>query len=376
MTYDQIYKQIKGVDYSEAVSHYNTLKDRFFKELSITTGYSKQQVQELFQEEIINNFNNEENNILQDHQESNRLYEEMEQLILEAFRGDGKKNLRNVRASLQKQYQEEFNKDNKELMLEAERLYSDEEIERVIWQHLYTAYGVTRGVGVDISDISNRMKSFRSRIFSQRIVQGRSSRTAYARASSSTKGYFREAMIHKSFYEFFNHLDTNLPDYALLHTGGQHIQGLQTEMDEYINFLGAIQNFERDISQQIGSGYGIQSKSYIEPWKRNMEFIDITKRNLIFGVGSRSELLGDFTKSAEKGWIANVQYLGIKEKTLAALGKNNVFYSTGAGFYPTAELITQFRENNYFLSFVYKSSDNGYVPSSSVTWQQIDMSKQ
>jgi hypothetical protein len=53
---------------------------------------------------------------------------------------------------------------------EAETLFSDEEIEKVIWEHLYMAYGITRGTGVDISDISNRMKSFRSRIFSQRIV--------------------------------------------------------------------------------------------------------------------------------------------------------------------------------------------------------------
>lgn len=376
MTYDQIYRQISGVNYSEAITHYNQLKERFFKELSITTGYNKQQTMQLFQEEIIDNFNNKETSILEDHRESNRLYGEIENAILAAFRGEGKKNLRAIRTSLQQKYGDEFNKDNKALMAEAEKLYSDEEIEKIIWEHLYTAYGLTRGTGVDISDISNRMKSFRSRIFSQRIVQNKSNRTSYGRASSSTKGYFREAMIHKSFYEFFSHLDQSLPDYALLHAGGRHVNGAQPEMDEYINFLGALQNFERQVKHEVSTGYGIQSKSYIEPWKRNMEFIDTTKRNLIFGVGNRADLLSGFVNSGNSGWIANIQYLGAKERTLAALGAYNVFYSTGSGFYFTADLISKFRENDYFLSFVYKSSDTGYVPSAHITWQQIDMSRQ
>ena len=106
-----------------------------------------------------------------------------------------------------------------------------------------------------------------------------------------------------------------------------------------------------------------------------MEFIDTTKANLLFGVGSRSDLLGGFISSGNAGWIANIQYLGAKERTLAALGEYNVFYSTGSGFYFTADLISNFRANNYFLSFVYKSSDDGYVPSAHITWQQIDMSK-
>lgn len=374
MTYDEIYRQISGVDYSEAISHYNQLKERFFKELSITTGYSKESVYEQFVENIIDDFNNKEKTILEDHKESNRLYADIENSILQAFQGD-KKNLRTIRKQLQDKYGEEFKSDNKALLQEAEQLFTDEEIEKVIWEHLYVAYGITRGTGVDISDISNRMKSFRSRIFSQRIVQNKSSRTAYARASSSTKGYFREAMIHQGFYEFFYQLDKRLPDYALLHAGGRHVEGAQPEMDEYINFLGALQNFEGQVKHEVSSGYGIQSKSYIEPWKRNMEFIDTTKANLIFGVGSRSDLLSGLIASGNSGWIANVQYLGAKERTLAALGDHNAFYSTGSGFYFTADLISQFRANNYFLSFVYKSSENGYVPSSHITWQQIDMSR-
>ena len=374
MTYDEIYRQISGVNYSEAISHYNQLKDRFFKELSISTGYSKSQVHDLFIENIINDFNDKDKTILENHQEANKLYAQIEDIILQAFQGD-KKNLRSIRKTLQDKYKEEFNIDNKALMKEAEELFSDEEIEEVIWEHLYIAYGVTRGTGVDISDISNRMKSFRSRIFSQRIIQNKSHRTAYSRASRSTKGYFREAMIHKSFYEFLYQLDSRLPDYALLHAGGRHFNGVQSEMDEYINFLGALQNFECQVKHEIDSGYGIQSKSYIEPWKRNMEHIDTTKANLIFGVGSRADLLSGLISSGNTGWIANIQYLGAKERTLAALGSHNVFYGTGSGFYFTADLITQFRTNNYFLSFVYKSSDNGYIPSSHITWQQIDMSR-
>jgi hypothetical protein len=37
-----------------------------------------------------------------------------------------------------------------------------------------------------------------------------------------------------------------------------------------------------------------------------MEFIDTTKANLIFGVGSRSDLLNGFISSGSNGWIANV----------------------------------------------------------------------
>jgi hypothetical protein len=37
-----------------------------------------------------------------------------------------------------------------------------------------------------------------------------------------------------------------------------------------------------------------------------MEFIDTTKANLIFGVGSRSDLLSGLIASGNSGWIANV----------------------------------------------------------------------
>lgn len=374
MTYDEVYRQISGVNYSEAIAHYNQLKNRFFQELSITTGYNKDQVYDLFVENIIEDFNSNEKTSLENYKEANELYEHVEEAIVQALQGD-KKNLRAIRKQLQDKYQQEFTADNKELIKEAENLFTNEEIEKIIWEHLYVAYGVTRNMGVDISDISNRMKSFRSRVFSQKVIQRRGGHVAHARSAKSTKGYFREAMIHKSFYEFFYELDNKLPDYALQHAGATTIGGLQSEMDEYVNFLGAIQNFERQVKHEIDSGYGIQSKSYIEPWKRNMEFIDTTKANLIFGVGSRKNLLTDFEASGNKGWIANVQYLGAKERTLAALGKSNLFYGTGADFYFTSELISNFRANNYFLSFVYKSSEDGYIPSASVTWQQIDMSR-
>ena len=71
-----------------------------------------------------------------------------------------------------------------------------------------------------------------------------------------------------------------------------------------------------------------------------MEHIDTTKANLIFGVGSRADLLSGLISSGNTGWIANIQYLGAKERTLAALGSHNVFYGTGSGFYFTADLIT------------------------------------
>ena len=99
--------------------------------------------------------------------------------------------------------------------------------------------------------------------------------------------------------------------------------------------------------------------------------IDVSTRNYLFGVGSRSDLLNEFSsknKQYHPSWIANINYLGAKEKTLATLGKANVFYSTGDGFYPTADLIKNFRAEEYFLSFVFKYRDEGWVPSSSITW--------
>ena len=380
MTYDEVYRQISGVNYSEAISHYNSLKDRFFKELSIVSGVSKESAIEAFQEKIINQFNNEDHQILENLQDTNQLYEDLEYALLEAFRGDGKANLRQTRSRLQEKYGSEFKKDNIDLLKEAEALFSNEELEKIIWEHLYSSYGITRGMGVDISDIFNRMARFRNKVFIQKVVQKRGGVTAHTRSASSTKGYFREAMIHKSFYELFSYLDSALPDYALMHTGGTTTGGRQSEMDEYINFLGAIQNYSRQISQEVDSGYGIQSKSYVSPWKRDMSAVDPSMINYLFGVGSRSDLLKSFvsdskSKGFSPGWIANINYLGQKANTLAALGKSNIFYSTGDGFYPTADLIEKFRSDNYFLSFIFKKSDSKWIPNSSITWQQIDMSK-
>lgn len=378
MTYADVYRQIGGVNYSEAIEHYNALKDRFFKELSIVTGVSKNQVIEAFQEQIIDQFNKEDHQALESLQETNQLYEDLEKSLMEVFRGEGKKTLKDRRNNLQKLYEDEFVRDNEELLKEAENLYSNEKLEQIIWEHLYTSYGITRSMGVDISDIFNRMSKFRTKVFVQKVILKRGGKTAHKRSASSTKGYFREAMIHKSFYEFFHYLDQSLPDYALLHTGAKTTQGKQSELDEYINFLGAFQNYNKQISQTVDSGYGIQSKSYISPWKRDMVNINVSTRNYLFGVGSRSDLLNEFSsknKQYHPSWIANINYLGAKEKTLATLGKANVFYSTGDGFYPTADLIKNFRAEEYFLSFVFKHRDEGWVPSSSITWQQIDMSK-
>ena len=379
MTQDEIYRQISGVHYSEAISHYNLLKDRFFKELAITSGVSKDYAIKTFQEQIIDQFNNQNYQILENLQETNKLYDDLEIALLDAFRGDGKSTLRAQRDELRAKYGSEFNKDNQALLQEAENLFSNEQLEKIIWEHLYTAYGVTRGMGVDISDIFNRMASFRNKVFVQKVIQRQGGKTAHARSAGSTKGYFREAMIHKSFYELFNFLDSSLPEYSLMHTGGTATFGKQGEMDEYINFLGAIQNYNRQITQEVDSGYGIQSKSYIAPWKR--DFIDPSVQNYLFGVGSRANLLKSFLSESERtpgcspGWIANVNYLGRKENTLSALGKSNIFYGTGDGMYFTADLIEKFRSRNYFLSFIFVRSENGWIPNSSITWQQIDMTK-
>jgi hypothetical protein len=42
MTYDEVQRQISGVTYSDAIDHYNSLKSRFFDELAIAGGYTKE----------------------------------------------------------------------------------------------------------------------------------------------------------------------------------------------------------------------------------------------------------------------------------------------------------------------------------------------
>ena len=372
MTYDEVQRQISGVTYSDAIDHYNQLKSRFFDELAIAGGYTKEAAIDQFQTDVIKKLEDVD---LSGLPQAKELYLQVESAVVQALRGD-RKNLQAIRSELRNKYQQEFNKDNEQLIQEASNIFTDQQIDELIINYLSKSCGVKSEMGFDITDLSNRMKSFRDRVFIQKVVLSRGGHTPYLRASKSTKGYFREAILHKAFYEFFLKLDETLPQEALKHFGATPVKGRQTEMDEYINFLNGVKNFEIQVTHNFEDGYGIQSKSYIPPWNRDMTYV-VQSSNFayFFGVGSRSGLLQSFMSQDRKGWIANVNYLGVKENTLTALGKNNVFYFTGGGLYSTADLITQFRANQYYLSFIYSNKGDIWEPTPTVSWQQIDLTK-
>lgn len=118
--------------------------------------------------------------------------------------------------------------------------------------------------------------------------------------------------------------------------------------------------------------YGAQVKSWVLPDSINL--LKTNAKRSFFTVGQRTQLLNQLglnTQGKNSWWHYNI--IAVAKHLIQAIGAANVLYITGGNKYIwTADLISQFREANYYLSFYYRR-DKGkfyYPPTPEVTWQQ------
>ena len=158
------------------------------------------------------------------------------------------------------------------------------------------------------------------------------------------------------------------------HTGAVKKNGKDTEYDLYAEFIKPMEQFKTFntiITEEIpDSGYGIQSKSWLAPWENSNKYSAAQKYGL--SVGSRKGLLNEFLNGYSKNptglyaWLKGIYFL--EQNAVRAIGERQVAYTTGKNFYWTANLISQLRNQSYFLAFTYKKNKE---LSASVKWQHI-----
>lgn len=354
-----IWYQLQKVTYNDAIDRYRELKERFLSEYEIAANKTQKEVEDDFEKQIADSINNDiqtyinakDNNIIQ------QLFNDIEQQIAITF--DNNKKLKTARTKIRKQYLESKSKGEQAAQELGEELLSENELKNYVISSLSR---LNVNSGFSIEDILAQVKSYRNKLIATRKTSAKS----YIR---STKGYYQEALVFKAFAQLSEQLETQL---SVLPTGDIKVDGKDTLYDTYLRFFETLdkQNFQQIVSEKIDLGYGLQSKSWVAPWVASPSYFN---EKYGFGIGSRDNLL-QRSGLKDNNKISNLYYwtkgvMFLEKNLTEALGENQVGYILKNGFVWTTELITKFRNNNYFLAFSYQQDK---PLSAKIAWTKAD----
>lgn len=367
MSMAETLSKLSGVTYLGAIAHYKAEKNRFFTQYALTAKITEQQAIDKFNNEIVDEIN--ENPVEDQEKLANELFKNLRDGILEKMKESSSRGtLSNYKKESQEKFQKKVTQGQKELQKEAERLVSEKEMKDYIIKHL-SNYGVSN-TGFSVNDLLNQAIGYRNALVTSIINNEKRPQLKYYERPG--KGYVREAMIHKCFYNLFSQLE-NVKDIEggntyTIATGNFAVDNKDTPMDQYISFLDDIKgSYLADAQYNLNLGYGVQSKPWVEPWKEVPNYLAFKYG---YDVGHRAELLNQLTEEEKYHWTLGVQVIGETENTLIALGKQNIMFITGLNFYWTEDLIKNFRELNYFLAFVHRTQpDKAKKATAHIRWQ-------
>lgn len=344
-----IYAQLQNVTYSSAIDRYNYLKTRFFLEYSSIANQEEKILIDQIENEIVAEINN--NPIENQELIVESLYEDIQKIMISKL--EGKKEQRRDIKNLQKISQTKAKEAARQL---GEQLLPEEELRQYVLQSL-SSMGINSGFSIE--DIVNQVRSYRNKIILTKT------NTSAKRYVTSTKGYYREALVYKAFYELEKYLDT-IP---VISAGDiKNKKGQDTLYDTYISFFNNIkENFNALVNESVDISYGIQSKSWTAPWETDN--VNYFNQKYGFSVGNRSDMLNasGLKDKASNAWSWTQGVLYLEKNAVEAIGENQLGWVTGNNFYWTSDLISYFRAMNYFLAFGYSENKN---LSPSVKWQQ------
>lgn len=352
--------QLQGVTYDSAIDHYKNLRARFYQDYAKVSGQLEQDVINDIEKQLITEIANE-NLEMQSNEMTNELYNDIIEVVKMRFE-QGDASLIKQRAEARKKY---YYSAKKKALLEAQELgqdiFSDEELKSYIINQLRIK-GVNQGFS--INDILAQAKSYRNKIIASRSKERK-------KRINTTKGYYKEAIVYKAFNQLAEHLQQQL---NVMHTGDKKVGGKDTAYDLYLNFGKPLEDldFQQIVTEELDVGYGIQVKSWIAPWESDK--LSYFNKKYGFSIGSRANLLKesglDEKSSNLYTWIKGILFL--EKKAIQVLGQQQLGYTTGKGFYWTCDLISQFRNLQYFLAFGYRSQK---PLSSSVSWVNVNQFK-
>lgn len=335
-----------NVDYNEAIQYYFKQKQLFLQYYKELANITSQDIEEQF----INNFSIEleQESIEEEFFKAKVLFQDLG----EAFSNK----------EILKYYRQQAKELASEKQLEAQNILkkiTNDLVDTVEFKNIVKSAISNYGEGFCSTDILKVSRSYVKALVQQRIINNGTHNPKITARAKIAKGYFREGLVFKSFQKIFEQgLQKNLVEISPM--GAKN-----TAIDTLIKF-NDISFQDKVLINLTDNNFGLQSKSWIEPWLQDGYYQSISnKAAIIYSVGNRAQLLQGLEN--KHSWIAGVNYLGQTSNIKAALGELNTLYLTGKNLYFTADLISQMRARAYYLAFVFDPKT--YSATKEITWQ-------
>ena len=363
MTYEQVQAQLRDVTYDSAISYYAYQKLQFLQEYRMSLQESQQDMANVYMQDFIDGINNS-NLRGQSFGLTKELVDMLESALANALSTAEKSGYTfdSLSNYLNKNYSELTSKGKNALDQELNSILTLSNIDAAVRNFLMTLK-LDSNNGVDATDILNWTRSYlRGSFFNQ--LKG----NKYQGNKTIIAGYFEEALVHKATHTLTQHLENKT---AVFHTGSKKVKinqhNVDSIFDEYFNFCSQdlSTSFTESISvddlgrQSLKSGFGGQVKLWSAPG-------DAKNLKQFYSIANNSSLFAAWPD--KKSWIDGVLFLQDKVQNVHG---DNVMYILGNKFYWTTDLITRFKEYQYYLAFRHNGNEFTKVAG----WEQIDMSK-
>lgn len=364
--YNQILSQSHSAietGYSSAIAHYNQMKNQFLNQLEIHSGKTVNDFMEKLNEQVGNEI---ESSLEQDFNTAfSAIADYFETNIVNKIKYGN----RSVAVQeLKNKFKQQFEKygENPQQLYQRMKTYLE--------QYLLSA-NVTREGLAQITqlkhqnniDIQNQLFGYMRKLLLAQL-QGGNIAVNTAHYKQAMKGYYKEEVLTSALNKMLDQYDMGAAS-----TGSKtNEKGLQIKYDiilgtktvlgqkdaginQIIAALNGFTNVSANSQKTIYSGpmAGIQSKSWIAPFDT---LKGSTNRNW-FSFGNAGGLIPQGTEAYY--WHAGVR--NVMNNLINIIGQGNFIYSTGNKIYWTADLLTEFKNNQYVLAFYKRKTEKNGV---------------
>lgn len=340
-----------NVNYSNIISYYSNLKRQFLNYYKQFAGKIDKDVQEQFTDQLVNELNIAGvDDVLN---KANSLFDDLLSVITE------KEKLKIFREKAKQLAKEKELAGDEILQQILPEILSEEELKRIVSDSL-----INQSPGFNNINILQHAQSYVKAVVQKRVIENKSHNPGRKKRTQIVKGYYKEAAIYTALTKIFD-VVMEEPIVEIKDIGPKN-----TAIDTAIIFLN--KNFNTTINQPIATTtiYGLQAKSWEKPWEKQQYNSNTGKENYYYSVGHRAQLLQSLKSEGKShSWIGGVNFLAQLENAKIAIGALNALYVTGSGFNFTSDLITEMRQHNYYLAFVFNL--DRYEATSTITWQLV-----
>ena len=352
--------------YITAIAHYNDLKNKMieqFKQRALASGVAEQylHLEDIFENEILQNTSSFGEGFKQASETLAKLENAITHIIEEGNTAAVYDILQEIRSKIaEKEGKLKNSQQTLKLALNKNQAQVFEALG--LDRNFIINMLSTSGTSGDINDLANQASSYFIRALYSRLFNDKIILSSNFKYLMSMGGYYKE--LHE--YEV---LEKVLSSYlTVVHGGGIKVGGKDTELDIFITNLDKVEALNRNaaITQEIIAMP--QDNIDVEQLRQNLlKEINwfgeqVKSRSLgksdVFEIGNRAGLYGNFTSEGFNpgSSLQAIHFLARFQNILLALGQSNVLFSSNNKRQWMSDFITDFRRQNYMLTFMRKTN--------------------